>query len=217
MQTISYSRNKLIISAVVFAGLAWFGLTLGQGIWLVLPIFLIAGSIASLIKLAGDRVAVEYDRNTVTIRSLWGRRTLPWTDVVSVSVLQRTYRTLGIIPVGRYRFLTFRVKGGVLGTKKVQLPFLLLEPGSSELAVQVDAMQRLSLGEAPGAPVGEVAARRTPDSIDRGSDFDPDAVMARYLAGRVASIPSTAPAAAPANLPLMPGAPPRATFGRKRG
>ena len=188
----------------------------------------LAASIACagmIVKLSGDRVAIEFDRKVLKISTLWSKTTLTWDEVCGVHVERLTQKLYGIIPVWSIRFLTFRVMRGI-GTKKIRVQLGLLEPGKAEMDRLIATLRSLSVGGEADLQPATLAQGGHDASV--ASDFDPDAVMARYLArrgtGDAAATPGlSAPSRAPtingvpvrATAPSTPDAPARPAFGRR--
>lgn len=160
-------------------------------------ILLIGGPLAAfgtIRKLSGDATAVRYDQRTVTVFTTWKAHSLSWADVNDVNIMVMTMRMYGVIPVNRTYFLDFKVKGGLLGTKKLRVPLKLLglrKEAGAELAAELN---RIRLGAPNLAPTLERGFNAQPhirqngrdplEGAPRDGDFDADAVIARYMANR---------------------------------
>ena len=216
MQVIRFGQGKLMFGAVLaaFATLAMLWLFFNAEGWMG-GVGLFAGLAASIacagmiVKLSGDRVAIEFDRKVLKISTLWSKRTVTWDEVCGVHVERLTQKLYGVIPVWSIRFLTFRVMGGI-GTKKIRVQLGLLEPGKAEMDRLIQTLRSLSVG-------GEVdlqpaSASGAPADAPIGGDFDPDAAMARYLARREpGGPPVTGTAPTPSRVPTINGKPVRPT------
>lgn len=225
MHTIDYDRFGLVTNSL-------FAMIICPILGLVLCAFGVMGIIVGIVllvggplmalgmirKLLGDATAIHYNERTVTVFTTWKSHSLSWADVKSVGIMVMTQHLYGIIPIKRTYFLDFKVKGGLLGTKKLRLPLKLLGLKKEAGAALVAELERARLG-APHLPLtsaygadGHFQARPTGrdplEGAPRDDDFDPDAVMARYMARRAqtAAQPLAAPQVAPTRV---------AGFGRK--
>lgn len=217
MHKVDYCQARLMRSFGLFAGgglIAAFLLPGGALKWLVTPVLLAAAALSGL-KLFGDRSAVLWDERGVTLITLTGRRSVTWRELLGINVERMTHYLWGFIPVSSVDFLVIKTRGGLLASNKLRISASLLElppGGSAELAVTLKRAHATAIGGVAAVPVA--AAQLPPQAAaetDNGSEngFDPDAVIARYLAQKAA-----APAAA-AETPGMPAAPVRPVFGRK--
>ena len=225
MQTIAYDRFRLVTSSLftmIFCPiLGLFCCAIG-GLGLVVGIILLIGgplmALGMIRKLLGDATAIRYDERTVTVFTSWKAHSLSWADVKSVDILVMTTHMYGVIPIKRTYFLDFKVKGGLLGTKKLRLPLTLLglkKEAGAALVVELERARlsapHLPLTSAYGSDAHFQAPPKGRDPLEgapRDDDFDPDAVMARYMARRAqaAAQPRVEPQVAPARA---------AGFGRK--
>jgi hypothetical protein len=227
MTTLYYSRAKLILSGVFLLILApLLGLVclfLGP-IGILIGLVLVLGgplmSIGRLGRVFSDLKAIEYDDRKLTLHPLGRSRELSWGEVASIEVHTLTQYIYGFIPVSRQHSIRISHSGGMLGTAKVTIPFNLLAMDKATVIARLADMERMRGGDGyvTGGAVASRKAMLAALSAPRegkakysepASDFDADAVMARYLAQREARAEAEAAAA--------PQMPPRvAGFGRKR-
>ena len=217
MTTLHYSRGKLIFSgAFLLIGapvLGLFSLFMGPIGMLVGVVLILGGPLMSIGRLArvfSDLRAVEYDDRQITLHPLGGSRKLNWREVTAIEVHTLTQYIYGFIPVSRQHSIRISHTGGVLGTAKISIPFNVLADDKATVVARLADMERMRSGL--GQPLPRTA-RPAIDDEAPASDFDADAVMARYLARREAE----AQAIARAEEAARPQMPPRvAGFGRKQ-
>jgi hypothetical protein len=198
---IEYDRAKLLTRGAVSLALAAAGLWLlgrSDGLTMVgaaaTAPATAAAALACFAKALGPRTALSWDARGVTLSTLFTRRTLAWSRIVHVGVRRRRMRLLyGLVPVPGGTFLSVQYGVG-LRPPTVQLPVELLGLEGRPVQHWIDRLQAARREERPG----EVSTK----GGDAG--FDPDAIMARYLAQR-------SQAAAPLDRPKAQ----RAQFGRK--
>jgi len=227
MTTLHYSRGKLIFSGAFLLILApLLGLVclfLGP-VGILIGLVLVFGgplmSIGRLGRVFSDLKAIEYNDRTLTLHPLGRSRELSWSEVASIEVHTLTQYIYGFIPVSRQHSIRISHSGGMLGTAKVTIPFNLLAMDKNTVIARLADMERMRGGDGY-VTGGAVASRkamsaalsgtgeRKAQTSETASDFDADAVMARYLAKREAE--------AQAQEAATPQMPPRvAGFGRKR-
>lgn len=182
--------------------------TLGATIALALAFLILA-------RLAGDRTVLRYDAEALTVRGLLGEATILWIDVGDVVVRTaawwdvRVWFTSGarrnIVVLGRVNRLG--------GPDTLYIPVSLLGLDTSALAHLVGRLAALRGGAAAAGDNRQPAGRHglplsaAPVAARRHDEpFDPDAIIARYLAAREAEggVASAGPVA-----------PQRPVFGRK--
>lgn len=227
MTTLYYSRGKLIFSGAFLLILApLLGLVclfLGP-LGILLGLALIVGgplmSIGRLGRVFSDLKAIEYDARQVTLHPLGRSRTVRWQDVASIEVHTLTQYIYGFIPVSKQHSIRISHAGGAFGTAKVTIPFNLLAMDKATVIARLADMERMRGGDGY-VTGGAVASRKAMTAAlsepregkalasEPVSDFDADAVMARYLAKREAEA-QTQEAATPQMPPRVAG------FGRKR-
>lgn len=235
MTTIHYSRAKLIFSgAFLMIGAPVLGLfcLFGGPIMMLIGLILLIGgplmSLGRIVRALGDGKAIEYDARQITLHALGKTRKLNWREVTAIEVETLTQRIYGFIPVSRQHSIRISHSGGVIGTARILIPFNVLALDKTAIIARLADMERLRGGDGfvrGGAGVSRAAMQdaltgigeRTPPETgapeEPASDFDADAVMARYLARREAEAQAIARAEADA----APRMPPRvAGFGRKR-
>jgi hypothetical protein len=231
MQTILYSRAKLLVMTLLCCvGLPIIGLillaTLNPVGWIMGVLFLIAGPISGLVvmaKLVLGGAAVAYNDRQVTLSTLWTSRTVPWSDVQSVSINRTTLKLWGFIPLNKIDHLEFQLNGETSGTKKVNLAFNLMAlsvADANDVIDNIDRVRRKAPQQAGVTPEMQVS-RADYDPLlgaPRARNFDPDAALARYLAsksGGGAGEPEATQAPMPSPVVAAIDAPQRPVFGRK--
>ncbi|MBS0256006.1 MAG: hypothetical protein JSS36_12580 [Proteobacteria bacterium] len=239
MEPIRYSQTKLVLGGlfclILMPSLGALCLA-GHGLAQLIGIFLIvAGPITALqrlVQLLSNGEAVRYDQRGVTIHTGWRTRSLAWSEVRAIDELTNTRRLYGIIPVSRSHFLRFHLTSG----KTIQLPINQLEGTREAVLRQAVRMDEVRLGPAnlvdticqrmgavparePAVAIARTEPERAPVPIQpapaevapepASGDFDPDAIIARYMVQRAAA-PEQAPRPA-----MAPQAARVAGFGRK--
>jgi hypothetical protein len=231
MTTLHYSRGKLIFSgAFLLIGapvLGLFCLFMGPLGLLIGAVLILGGPLMSIGRLGrvfSDLKAIEYDDRQITLYPLGRSRKLNWREVTAIEVHTLTQYIYGFIPVSRQHSIRISHSGGVLGTAKISIPFNLLAMDKAAVIARLADMERKRGGDGFVGGAARVskaaltqamnAPREAPRDVEEPlSDFDADAVMARYLARREAE----AAAVARAEEAARPQMPPRvAGFGRKR-
>lgn len=216
MHTVDYSQTRLMRGFMLFMGGGLVSAVMMPGgvlKWLVTAVLFAAGALSG-IKLFGDRSALVWDQRGVTLITLTGRKSVDWREVLDIGAERMTQYLWGFIPVASVDFLAVKTRGGLIAAKKLRISASLLElpaGGSAGLALTLKRAHAAAIG---GAVVPDLAAAsprpavaETSDSGDSG--FDPDAVIARYLAQKSAT-PNQVDAA-----PVTPAIPVRPVFGRK--
>lgn len=213
MTTLYYSRAKLVTSGALLLfvvpviGLGCFffgpfGMVLGA-------ILLVGGPLMSIGRLArvfGDLRALEYDTRQITLYPMGAPRRLEWRQVASIEVETLTQYIYGFIPVNRQHSIKISHAAGGRRLSSITIPFNLIDADKAAILARMAQMETLRSG-AGEAPAGRAAPQRIADAEEPVSDFDADAVMARYLKQREAQAEEAA----------RPQMPPRvAGFGRKR-
>jgi hypothetical protein len=235
MRTIRFSTGKLVLGLLLGIALPFMGLfmLLGGPIGKIIGLILIVGGpvvvIQSIKRLMGDGIALAFDRAGVTLDSGWSTKRFAWSDVEDIQLTKMTMRMYGFIPVSSQHYIDFRVPGGLFGTKKVRLSVKLLDIKKDEMGPlyndlllskagqQLNAAPHMMPQPQPqfAAPAPARAIAPTPASPETApqSDFDPDEVMARYMARRAQEQEAVAQAQARAYTPMA--TPARPSFGRK--
>jgi hypothetical protein len=223
MTTLHYSRAKLIISGafmLLVAPVLGVLCLLGGPLGVILGVILIVGgplmSIGRLRRVLGDLKAIEYDERQIHLHPLGTSRRLNWREVTAIEVYTLTQYIWGFIPVSRQHSIRISHSGGVLGTAKISIPFNLLAMDKGTVIARLADMEKMRGGDGfvgGAARVSKAALTRAMaeprEDAAPASDFDADAIMARYLAQREAQAQVEAEA--------KPQMPPRvAGFGRKR-
>lgn len=160
------------------------------------------------------RPALAADSNGLTVRTLFARRTIRWSELLVVTIEQRYLRLWGIVPIARREYLSFLAQGGAIGSKRMRLlgSWLALPPGG---LVQLRETILAARGAAGHAPMHSLPASDGPND---GSEFDPDAAIARYLSAKASKSVAPSPALAPADRAAAPTTTPhpaRPSFGRR--
>jgi hypothetical protein len=231
MQTVQYSRTKLAFMALLCCvGMPILGLILTASlnpIGVIMGIlFLIGGPIgglAVLAKLVLGGAAVAYNDRQVTLSTLWSSRTVPWSQVQSVSIKRTTLKLWGLIPLNKIDHLEFQLSGGTLGTKKVSLAFNLMALSVAEandVIDRIEAIRRKAPHEVGVMPDLHIDRAEYDPLLGapRTETFDPDVALARYLAAKsepkaIVAEAASAPLPGHATAPLAN--PQRPVFGRK--
>lgn len=157
-----------------------------------------------------SRPALATDANGLTVRTLFARRTIRWSELLVVQIERRHLRLLGIVPIARREYLSFLAQGGAIGSKRMRLlgSWLALPPGGLGHLRDTILAARGAAGTVPAT------LRSAPDAPQNGSEFDPDAAIARYLSAKAAEPAASSPAPTVAPTLAKPG-PSRPNFGRR--
>jgi len=225
MRTINYDATRLVWKSlgclVVLPGFGLAAMFTGGFGPLIGAVLLIGGPAAAfgmLRRLFSDSTAIRYDRNQVTIGTMWSTKTVAWRAVASIDIVVRTTRAYGFIPINRTYFIEFEVVGTTIGADKLRIPLALIGLGR-DAGVQLLADLCEAKLRAPVAPVsaqrplggpagrGDPAPQAYASDDGANADFDPDAIIARYIADR------DAPQAEPAQ--PRPAVARAAGFGRR--
>jgi hypothetical protein len=241
MRTIRFSSGKLVIATIAGFGMLFLGLPmmLAGPLGVILGLIIVIGgpifAIASIMRLLGDGVALQFDRQSVSIASGWSTKSYNWSDIKDIQITRQVLRMYGIIPVSSQNFIDFHLVGGLFGTKKIRLPVKTLQLKKDELPQLYSELMLAKAGQeiasAPHMsasalsqpqPVPQVsgsapswtfsASRDALEGAPRSADFNPDEVMARYMSRRAQeqeAITQTQDAQTPATMPARP------SFGRK--
>lgn len=215
MTTLYYSREKLVLSGAL---LLFFVPVVGLGCFFFGPfgmvlgaILLVGGPLMSIGRLArvfGDLRAVEYDERQITLYPIGAQRRLDWRQVASIEVETLTQYIYGFIPVNRQHSIQISHAADGRRLSSINIPFNLLNADKAAIMARMTHMEMLR-NRAGEAAAGRAVPLGMGDEAP-ASDFDADAVMARYLARRGEQ-------QAQAEEPARPQMPPRvAGFGRKR-
>lgn len=233
MITLYYSRTKLVLSgAFLLLGAPVVGMVclLGDPLDMVFGIGLIVGgpllSAGRLGRVFGDLKAIEYDDGTVNLYPLGAARKLRWREVTAIEVRTKIRTFYGFFPIGREHAIRFTHGGGALGRGKTTIPFNLLAAEKTAVIHRLTDMEKRRGGDGFVSGAARVSKPALSNALAEpyedhspASDFDADAIMARYLAQRAAQPPAEDEDEAALALPpqIPPRMPPRvAGFGRKR-
>ena len=206
MQSVSYKRKKLyqgligmpILTAGLVYGAMMFG---GMLLTIFAAAFIVGCPILVYVQwkaLQGDGFALQYDSKGVHIASLYKSTYAPWSDVrrIHCETLQQS-SGFGLIKQDLAHYLVFTIgdQNGGLDELKVQTDLLDIPRGSDEILL--GDLSRYWNCAMPGVEVaaplpkaglfatGRKDKPRDPlEGAPRSDGFDPDAVMARYMAGR---------------------------------
>lgn len=237
MITLYYSRQKLVLSgAFLLLGAPVVGMVclLGDPLDVLFGLALIVGgpllSAGRLGRLFGDLKAIEYDDWNISLYPLGTARKLRWRDVAAIEVGTKLRTFYGFFPIGREHTIKFSFRGGASGTGKANIPFSLLALDKTAVIARLTDMEKRRGGDGFVTGAARVSKKALTqalaapaDDLPPASDFDADAIMARYLAqrevGALVEDEAPSPIKVPPPLPpLPPRMPPRvAGFGRKRG
>ena len=201
MKTVYYSAGRLMVlgaGCAGFAVLCFWALGHVHGfkflICLIgLPFFALGAPLA-FFKAMGDRVAVRYDASSVYMATLWRGRAVLWSEVDAIGIEQlNTYALYGLVKTGSTKYLTLRRKGGLPGSKKLRVTAKLLDLPVGGLEALVVDLERARNGVVTpvAGPIayGVNSPNRNRDPLEgvpapTDAPFDPDAIMARYMANR---------------------------------
>lgn len=202
-------------------------MSVGMGPFALIPaIFFLGTALLIGFKAAFDRDLLSFDHQAIVVNNLLSRKAMNWADVqdVQAKVFSRlNFKVLATVGTRRTIALTGRGIGGM--TDRLLVPIDLLDLDEAGLTALVADLLccRAAAGAVvpawqPQAPAPPPAYKPTATSDPRES-FDPDAIMARYMAERAALIEEVRPDLAqstpmPASMPAPISVAPRA-FGRK--
>ncbi len=213
MTTVYYRPGRLAMWALLW-GLGGSYLLFGQsddGSMLDTITGIVLLAMAACAGFAGmdSRPALAGDANEITIRTMFARRTVRWSELLLVTIERRNLRLWGIVPIMRRDYLSFMVQGGAFGSKRMRLlgSWLVLPPGGLSQLRETILEARGAAGTSPSRAI------ETHDGAEDGNGFDPDAAIARYLAAK-ATEPAASPGSVVAPTPFAP-ARPRPSFGRR--
>jgi hypothetical protein len=156
------------------------------------------------------RPALTTDADGLTVRTLFARRTIRWSELLVVQIERRHLRLWGIVPIVRREYLSFLAQGGAIGSKRMRLlgSWLALPPGGLSSLRETILAARGAAGTAPAT------LRSAPDTPQESSAFDPDAAIARYLSAKAIAPAAASSTPTMASPPAKPG-PARPSFGRR--
>lgn len=218
MKSIFYSKAKLTRTAVGCPILGILGLMCLGRVGTFLAVVILIGALMLITlgvlgarKLFGDRTALRYDRDRLTIITMWTENSVHWRDVAEVGTSAlNSYAFYGLIKVASTKYLNIKMKGGFLAKKYRLLSdmFDLDKAGLAALVGDLAAHQFAAIGAPAPRPVDETA--RLAASAPQAEVFDPDAALANYMRRRGEAVePPPAPAAAPSfgRRDILEGAP----------
>jgi hypothetical protein len=186
--------TKGVVNKATWLGLVGVGLLFfdrGALGWMTFTgVILVARTVLVLSPLFGTRDCIVADRDSVTVHTLLGSTTVATRDLGDIYVKTFRWRSSWWI-----RFSTGTGQHLVItglspeGRRQLLVPYALLglDPdGARKLAVKLMTLreQAIGYGVSAGHTAPRVAASPAPSRDDTLSGFDPDAIMARYLAER---------------------------------
>ncbi len=214
MTTIRFRPAKLAFAATG-SGLAalWFGSSLlGEFSWLDALGAACFGYLTVVMARCalGDRSALKFDEQGITINTYQRSATLRWDEVRDIVIERVTLRWLYLIPVSAKEHIAITTRGGAFSGKRYRLAGSLIElppGGMMELHSRLCAAKLAATGNAIAAPNPAPAS-------ESGTEFDPGAAIARYLAAKQAGLIE------PTGRPAVPATPivhasARPVFGRR--
>ena len=212
---------KIAVPAILFfptSGVVSFMMPFTMG-----AVAALALAFLQLARLAGDRTVLRYDAETLTVRGLLGEATILWVDVGDivvrkaalwdVRVLFSSGSRRNLVVLGRYNRLggpdTLYIPIDLLGLDPPAIARLLTRLLALRNGEPVQPADRPAEQRPASQPMPSPVSARVPaePAAPAPAAFDPDAIMARYLAERDALVASQRP-------DLV--APSRPVFGRKR-
>lgn len=160
------------------------------GPFMLAGILALALAVMIVAKLFGDRTLLVYDAESITARGLLGDATMLWADVVDVTVRRSAWWDLRVLFTsgGRRNLLIVGRINRLGGPDTLYLPIDLLALDTSALTGLISRMLLLRGGAPPPDAIASTAPTPVPAPprlVDQVS-FDPDAIMARYMAEREA-------------------------------
>lgn len=177
-------------------------------------VILFALAILIVARLFGDRTVLRFDARTLTVRGLLGEGTMLWDDVDDLAVRKASIFNLPtLFTSGTRRNIEVTARINRLGgPERLLIPYPLLGIDQNGLIDLFDTLSQVHAGAAVATPASEQARPLAARPITRAVDpetmpFDPDAIMARYLAEREQLAASAQPDTV--------GPAVRPTFGRK--
>jgi hypothetical protein len=226
MRSFYYRPGKNAVLAIFMAGLAlvcgtfwWNG---GGGIIaLALAALFAAAAVKGALNAMNSEPALKFDGDAVWVRTTFGGvQEVPWREVQRIALEVLTIRYWGFIPIGRTETLCIACDGGSLGTRRLRVSAaaITLPVGGGAGLVHILQQAHLeAVGEAgvamAGAGKNGWGASSQEQHEEPTAKFDPDEVVARYLASREAAQPNAGPSVRPAM--VQPAMPPRPVFGRR--
>lgn len=227
MKTVAYDKAKLMRTAVGCPILGILGLMCLARVGTFLAVVILIGAVMLLTlgvlgarKLFGDRTALRYDRDRLTIVTMWSENSVQWRDVAEVGTSAlNSYAFYGLIKVASTKYLHIKMKGGFLG-KKYRLLSDMFDLDKAGLAALVDDLAAHQFA-AIGAPVPHAADKmaRLAVSAPQAEVFDPDAAFANYMRRRKESVEPPPPVPAPSfgRRDILEGAPRTPIAGARAG
>lgn len=208
MRTISYKRDTLV-SGLIFCLLAppvslyvaaqfdsWQAYAFAGVLTVCLPFV----AYAQFVALRGDRVALAYDESHIRIASLYKNARFSWAEIAGIRREALTQSAgFGLFKRDIANYIVFAVRNGS-GQQEIKVQTDLLDVAKNEIDGSyeelVQAWQRVVPGvitvsepaKSGWLSLGRKEKARDPLEGARAPDsFDPDAAIARYLAGRDAA------------------------------
>lgn len=213
MTTIRFRPAKLAMASLGCALAAlWFGSSLfGEVGWFdaLATAFFGYLTIAMGRCALGDRPALRFDEHGITINTYQRSATLRWDEVRDIVVERVTMRLLYLIPVSAKEHIAISTRGGALSGKRYRLAGSLIELPTGGIGALHSMLSAAKLAATSNANASPASV----PSSEGGSDFDPDAAIARYLAAKKAGL--VEPVGNAITAPPVVQPPQRLTFGRR--
>jgi hypothetical protein len=212
---IDYWSRALSEKAGMFGLFGFMLVFVSSGPLLVVGILLLARCLLVLSPLFGGRACVRADGQGLTVCSLIGEKKVAWAKIDDVVLRSFPRRNIWVsFTIGSRHTIMVRGQHD-FETTELLIPYPLLgldRDGAKRLAGRITAARAQALGSPqvrPSSGTAREAAQRiaAPGSGDSAPEpFDPDKIMAHYLAEREVTIQASG----------MPPVHRTATFGRKR-
>ncbi len=160
----------------------------------VFSIIALATAMLTLARLAGDRTVLRFDAGSVTVHGLVGTAAILWDDVSDVFIHKASFFNIKarLTSGSRHNLIVRGVRNRLGGPEALYVPIDLLGLKGDALATLVS--QLLAIQASAARPVGNASSPRpTPRQVTVASDqpgFDPDAIIARYMAERQGAEPA---------------------------
>ena len=139
-----------------------------------------------LTRLVGDRTVVLYDVDTLTVNGLLGKATILWEDVADVAVRKVSFLNLKVLFASgaRRNLVVLGRRNRLGGVETLYIPIDLIGLDAIALGKLVTSFLALSTTMAPADTAPEHGFSLGESGPKHAGSFDPDAIMARYMAER---------------------------------
>lgn len=176
-----YSRTKLRVAAVLFAVAG--SMASGTLVMALLGFALLGFAVMLAWRSwAQDDRALIRSGDALVVRTLWGRTRIALGQYRSIG-LERTRAFGGLVPIPGATNLVIRYGDGLLGTRRVRLPFALLDYAERGVPFTADALEVLTrmarAQDHSESPAPHRAGRRDPLEGVRGRADAPPASRRR--------------------------------------